>query len=394
MSGMLILIMAVALLQCSFADKFDVLHPMEANAKVTNTVFCQTTAGPLTIEVIRDWAPIGADQWIDMVKSGFYHDVPFFRSVSNFLTQFGAFNLKDYPERSKFTSTIKDDPNHNIPFRKGYLSFAGGGANTRNAQTFFTYGDQDFLGKEPWETPFGRIKQTSENTRTMDNIYKGYGDIPPFGNGPDQQEIFKYGNAYLRSKFPLVSYITSCNLLIDEITFNGEDHHRELTEIPNTNEDAAAAADLEAGTAKTSLGMEHDHVHHREVLKHIHDKTARMAKAVDTIKDKFEEHLHSNSGFGFKDLTKHIKKKLIHHFSLEKIMAIKQDEDHRREIGEEVIEELTPAELKKYYKEIKNHHGPVEVPPGEIMILLIFSGCVYFIWQYSKKKDFRDQKKQ
>jgi len=75
--------------------------------------------------------------------------------------------------------------------KRGYLSFAGGGRNTRSSQLFIAFEDLDFLGKEPWETPFGKI---IEGYDTLDKFYKGYGDMPPFGHGPDQQKLHNRGN--------------------------------------------------------------------------------------------------------------------------------------------------------------------------------------------------------
>lgn len=52
-----------------------------------------------------------------------------------------------------------------------------------------------------------------EGQSTLDNLYKGYGDIPPFGNGPDQQKIHNQGNAYVRNNFPLTDFIHTCEIV-------------------------------------------------------------------------------------------------------------------------------------------------------------------------------------
>ena len=43
----------------------------------------------MVIEVHRDWAPVGADHFYTLVKTGFYDDTRFFRVVRNFVVQFG-----------------------------------------------------------------------------------------------------------------------------------------------------------------------------------------------------------------------------------------------------------------------------------------------------------------
>lgn len=116
-------------------------------------VKCMTTKGPLVIEVYRDWAPLGADRFLELVKDGFFTDIAFFRCVRGFLTQFG---ISDDPSKKHWhRKEIKDDPNLGLGIRKNYLSYAGGGPNTRSTQLFIAFEDLDFLGKEPWETPFG-----------------------------------------------------------------------------------------------------------------------------------------------------------------------------------------------------------------------------------------------
>ncbi len=117
-------------------------------------VTCTTTKGPLLIEIYRDWAPLGADRFLDLVRDDFFTDIAFFRCVKRFLTQFG---ISDVPSKKHWhNKEILDDPNLHLGIKKNYLSFAGGGPNTRSTQLFFAFEDLDFLGNEPWETPFGR----------------------------------------------------------------------------------------------------------------------------------------------------------------------------------------------------------------------------------------------
>ena len=49
----------------------------------------ETSQGPFVIEVQREWAPLGADRFYTLVKSGFYDGVRFFRVLNGFMAQFG-----------------------------------------------------------------------------------------------------------------------------------------------------------------------------------------------------------------------------------------------------------------------------------------------------------------
>src|SRR2546427_12143654 len=48
-----------------------------------------TTKGDFVIVVHRAWAPHGADRFYNLVRSGFYDGVRFFRVIPGFMAQFG-----------------------------------------------------------------------------------------------------------------------------------------------------------------------------------------------------------------------------------------------------------------------------------------------------------------
>jgi cyclophilin family peptidyl-prolyl cis-trans isomerase len=62
------------------------------------------------------------------------------------------FGITEKPEHKHWHGKqIQDDPHLQHGIRKHYVSFAGGGPNTRSTQIFIAYKDLDFLGKAPWE---------------------------------------------------------------------------------------------------------------------------------------------------------------------------------------------------------------------------------------------------
>lgn len=200
------------------------------DAPVTSRVLCHTDAGDMTIEVHRDWAPIGADHFVELVGASFFTDIAMYRSVPDFLTQFG---ISDRAEMKSYHGIqVKDDTNLHIPITRGFVSYAGSGPNSRSTQLFISYADlSNHLGKSPWETPFARLVG-EQSQATLDKIYKGYGDIPPFGKGPDQREIHRQGNQYVRDNFPMVTFIKTCKLVTETVDLQEADFKRELTEAP------------------------------------------------------------------------------------------------------------------------------------------------------------------
>lgn len=74
------------------------------------------------------------------------------------------------------------------------------------------------MGNSPWETPIGIVKYGME---IVDNFYAGYGDVAPFGNGPQQGELYARGNEYVESQFPSLDKIQSCSIM----RILGHDNH-------------------------------------------------------------------------------------------------------------------------------------------------------------------------
>jgi peptidyl-prolyl cis-trans isomerase A (cyclophilin A) len=154
-----------------------------------------TTKGVFVIEVTREWAPLGADRFYNLVKNGFYDDVRFFRVISGFMVQFG---IHGDPKISApwREAQIKDDPVRQSN-KRGYVTYAMAGPNTRTSQVFINFGDNAMLDSKGF-SPFGRIVS---GMNVVDALYAGYGEGAPNGGGPDQSRMQREGNAYLMKDF-------------------------------------------------------------------------------------------------------------------------------------------------------------------------------------------------
>src|SRR5438270_4310479 len=62
---------------------------LKARAPETYRVQISTTKGDVIVEVHRDWAPIGADRFYNLVRAGYFTDAAFFRVLKGFVVQFG-----------------------------------------------------------------------------------------------------------------------------------------------------------------------------------------------------------------------------------------------------------------------------------------------------------------
>ena len=93
------------------ADKSKLRNPaaLTETAPASYKVNLDTSKGLIVIDVHRDWAPIAADRFYNLVKNGFYDDARFFRVVPNFMVQFG---MNADPAVTKVWSGVpmKDEP--------------------------------------------------------------------------------------------------------------------------------------------------------------------------------------------------------------------------------------------------------------------------------------------
>jgi len=164
----------------------------------------KTSAGDFTVHVTRSWAPRGADRFYTAVKAGFYDKCRFFRVVPKFVVQFGINGDPDVQKKWR-TNTIKDDP-VKVSNKKGYLTFATAGKDTRTTQLFINLKDNTFLDK----MGFSPFVSGMEN---VDEIHTGYGEGAPRGAGPNQGRIQMDGNKYLKENFPKLDYIKSATVV-------------------------------------------------------------------------------------------------------------------------------------------------------------------------------------
>eukprot|EP00931_Biecheleriopsis_adriatica_P023154 TRINITY_DN14691_c0_g1_i3.p1 TRINITY_DN14691_c0_g1~~TRINITY_DN14691_c0_g1_i3.p1 ORF type:complete len:292 (-),score=50.82 TRINITY_DN14691_c0_g1_i3:35-910(-) len=156
-------------------------------------VQCNTTAGRIKIAVHWEWSPHGAARFLEMVQSGFFTSkVALFRAVRDFICQTGIAGDPEVHKQWERKGKITDDPQWldlSAPNRmkRGYLSFAGGGPNSRGTEFFFSFRDIN-LGTTAWEVPFGTLIG-QESFQTMDLWYTGYGDLKVFGGRAPEQSL-------------------------------------------------------------------------------------------------------------------------------------------------------------------------------------------------------------
>ena len=167
----------------------------------------ETTKGNFTVEVTRSLSPNGADRFYNLVRSGYFKDVAFFRVIPGFMCQFGIHGDPKVSEAWR-KAQILDDPVKGSNTR-GAITFATGGPNRRTTQLFISFGNNSRLDSTGF-SPFGKV---TEGMDVVDKINGEYGEGAPGGRGPEQGRIQREGNAYLKKDFPNLDYIKSTTVV-------------------------------------------------------------------------------------------------------------------------------------------------------------------------------------
>jgi len=161
-----------------------------------------TSEGEFVVEVHRDWAPIGADRFFNLVRLGFYDDTRVYRVRAGVFAQFG---LSGDPAINAvwYERTIPDDPPGREHIR-GRVFFAMRGPDDRTTQAVINlrdnpgYYDQGFV-------PFGEVIAGMD---VIDNLYSGYAEEAGGGmRAGNQGRIVREGNPHLDADFPLLDRI-------------------------------------------------------------------------------------------------------------------------------------------------------------------------------------------
>jgi peptidyl-prolyl cis-trans isomerase A (cyclophilin A) len=175
----------------------------------------ETTKGDLIIEIHRDWAPIGADRFYNLVRAGYYDNTKIFR-VSRSWTQFG---INGVPKISQVwrPRNIPDDPpaNPQISNTRGTIAYAFAVKDGRTTQMFINLRDNSATHDHPADglifIPFGKVIEGMEAADAFNGEYaeNAGGGI----RAGRQDRLFQEGNAYLEKNYPRLDAINKISIL-------------------------------------------------------------------------------------------------------------------------------------------------------------------------------------
>ena len=167
--------------------------PAEREVKVR----VDTTKGAIVIAVHHDWAPRGAERFLELVEARYFDDSRFFRVVRGQWAQFGI-NGDPRVASAWRTRTIPDDPRRESNTR-GRVAFAFAVPNGRTSQVYISLRDNSYQDDQGF-VPFGEVVEGMDVADALDSEY---GESAGGGiRAGRQQPLFDGGNAYLDREFP------------------------------------------------------------------------------------------------------------------------------------------------------------------------------------------------
>ena len=174
-----------------------------------------TTKGEMIVRARRNWSPLGVDRFYVLAKNQYFDSVAFFRTVGNYVAQFGIHG-DTAVSRAWRGKSMLDEP-VKVVNQKGTLSYARGDPNSRSNQLFFNTVDNtprlDTLNR----FGFPPIAQVIKGIGVLDSLNWEYGGRrgvdTPLPRGPSQDSLSRQGNAYLRRNFPRLDYILKARVI-------------------------------------------------------------------------------------------------------------------------------------------------------------------------------------
>lgn len=154
-----------------------------------NIVILETNQGKIEIQLFPDIVPKTCQNFMGLVKKGYYDGIIFHRVIKNFMIQGGDPTGTGRGGESIWGKPFEDEVRPDITFnKKGLLAMANAGANTNGSQFFITTAQTPWLNMR--HTIFGEVIVGYDVVQKIENTAADDSDRPL-----TEQKIIK---AYLK----------------------------------------------------------------------------------------------------------------------------------------------------------------------------------------------------
>lgn len=143
------------------------------------TAVLETTQGNIELELRDDYAPKTVENFVGLIKKGYYNGIIFHRIIKRFMIQGGDPTGTGRGGESLWGKPFKDEFSPNVEFdRPGILAMANRGPNTNGSQFFITTVETKWLNGH--HTIFGYVKdkKSYEVVKKLESVKTGRGDKP------------------------------------------------------------------------------------------------------------------------------------------------------------------------------------------------------------------------
>ncbi len=131
-------------------------------------VILQTTDGNITLQLYPKVAPLAVENFLGLVKKGYYNHTIFHRIIKNFMIQGGDPTGTGMGGASIWNKPFKDEFKQGYTFdHAGVLAMANSGPNTNESQFFITTGPARWLNG--YYTIFGKVIRSKATIKKLND---------------------------------------------------------------------------------------------------------------------------------------------------------------------------------------------------------------------------------
>jgi peptidylprolyl isomerase len=155
---------------------FSITQAQESNVK-SPIVVLETNQGNIEVTLYADKAPKTVENFVGLVKKGYYNGLIFHRVIKGFMLQGGDPTGTGSGGTSLWGKDFADEIDPSLTFDKaGTLAMANRGPDTNGSQFFITTAPTTWLNGH--HTIFGQVTQGYDIVTKIENTPTGTGDRP------------------------------------------------------------------------------------------------------------------------------------------------------------------------------------------------------------------------
>lgn len=150
-----------------------------------NRVIIETTQGTVTLELFPKIAPKTCENFVGLVKKGYYDGIIFHRVIEGFMVQGGDPTGTGMGGKSIWGGSFEDEFHPDATFSQpGILAMANSGPGTNGSQFFITTAETSWLNNR--HTVFGKVVKGYDLVEKLSKL-----DVDASDRPLEEQKIIK-----------------------------------------------------------------------------------------------------------------------------------------------------------------------------------------------------------